>query len=81
MSKENLESYELFFAEIPSNNNDDFLTQIISDDDANANVLQEDSNSGLSYKQVKQISQDVREYDSTLAPIVPIEGTLFSEQI
>ncbi len=61
MSKENLDSYELFFAEIPKKY--DYLSEIIRNDNAHSShgpVSPPDKVQGLSPEQVKRLADDSR---------------------
>jgi hypothetical protein len=56
MSKENLDSYELFFAEIPQNI--DYLSEIIRKDSALEETPQPESSPSLSPEQVERLAKD-----------------------
>ena len=78
MSKENLEGYEIFFAEIPQYF--DYLSEIINQDSAVNEALPPENPPSLSPEQVERLADDSRQLSDPIPTSDTDSGdTLFSK--
>jgi hypothetical protein len=80
MSKENLDSYKLFFVEIPTGKLD-YLSEIIINEDKTASQSEAPSPqhcNSLSSEQVRELANDSRKMPKTIKNDPNSEDTLFS---